>query len=102
MIPNSIIVTKSLAERQSWTTNSFHGRILFDSTQKSSPYLKNICGRGRPGQASILSLRGWQTLCNNKLMPDDDRPASAPASGTRAPDMIFTNWREMLHRLRVG
>jgi len=35
-------------------------------------------------------------------MPDDDRPASAPASGTRAPDMIFTNWREMLHRLNLG
>ena len=35
-------------------------------------------------------------------MPDDDRPASVPGSDTRAPDLIFTNWREMLHRVNLG
>ena len=34
-------------------------------------------------------------------MPDDQRPAACPALAGGVPDIIFTNWREMLHRLKL-
>jgi hypothetical protein len=35
-------------------------------------------------------------------MPDDHCPDSSPGSAGQGPDILFTNWREMLHPLKLG
>ena len=79
--------------------------ILSGGTKKSSSlrkiFPKSQKGGGRHFVAT-LSLRGRRGLCKNKVMEVDHRSTPSPTPGTPAPEIIFTNWREMLNQLNLG
>ena len=58
---------------------------------------------GQPGsKRATWSWRSLPISCQDKARQNGSPSASASASPSRAPEIIFANWREMLNQLKLA
>lgn len=66
------------------------------------PVWNQSLGSAARRPARTLSLRCQRFWCKDKDMENGQASPLSPARCSAAPQVIFANWRETLHRLKLG
>jgi len=73
-----------------------------DTGRRKSSLFGTTLGQAASGLARTLSLRRRHVWCKDKVMENGQRSPPASALLSAAPQVIFANWRETLHLVKLG
>jgi len=94
---DNVICRKTKSDDQ-----AIHGEDSALGTEKVKPVWNKSLGPAARRQGRTLSLRCHRSWGKDKVMENGNASPLAPARPSAAPQVIFANWREMLHLLKLG